>query len=577
MAPKQPQAGPSRIKASSTQAPPPPVSVAAFNPSRTLFACAQPVLGSADKLTVWDVVADRVIAEWEVEGAAKATTVVWSTISDAAKKKKRRKSGSGHEGDEDVVALTTDKGSLVVFAPRRGEVLRRVDVGRVHAAASNDRLVLVTAKDILVVDRDLSAIANTFPLPAGATTPTAATILPSESDIIHLLIASASVISIHISLDQDKLAHSSSPLPVSTSHVSSLVSLPASSHGHSFLVLCQDDRTVSQYTLPQPSAQAKLSYRYSSPTISPVHSVSTTPELISVLHTSGEVSLFPTPTDLDFVRPKSDSKPSLVKVVEGKEDSPVRLVGATFSTEDDAAGALLCGKIFGGGRVKWLKAVYERPEGGVKAETVVKTDAQDLAGSAAAHNVSYTPRSSAELSSRQSVPVQRFAAPTANVEAPPPEDEPAAALPADVDQADLSLGERLLALPNGDNAPASNKAALPTLDGPVNAASLTRLLVQALHTSDPALLTLCLSHRDPVLIRNTIRKMPTQLALPLLKACVERLGQGKAAGKRGGGRGVAPNEQQGRGTVEWVKGVLVERGSILMTVSYVVKNTQGWS
>jgi U3 small nucleolar RNA-associated protein 5 len=388
MAPKQPQAGPSRIKASSTQAPPPPVSVAAFNPSRTLFACAQPVLGSADKLTVWDVVADRVIAEWEVEGAAKATTVVWSSISDAAKKKKRRKSGSGHEGDEDVVAITTDKGSLVVFAPRRGEVLRRLDVGRVHAAASNDRLVLVTAKDILVIDRDLSAIANTFPLPAGATTPTAATILPSESDIIHLLIASASVISIHISLDQDKLAHSSSPLPVSTSHVSSLVSLPPSSHGHSFLVLCEDDRTVSQYTLPQPSAQAKLSYRYSSPTISPVHSVSTTPDLISVLHSSGEVSLFPTPTELDFVRPKSDSRPSLVKVVEGKEDSPVRLVGATFSSEDDAAGSLLCGRIFGGGRVKWLKAVYERPEGGVKAETVVKTDAQDLASSAAAQNVS---------------------------------------------------------------------------------------------------------------------------------------------------------------------------------------------
>ena len=161
--------------------------------------------------------------------------------------------------------------------------------------------------------------------------------------------------------------------------------------------------------------------------------------------------------------------------------------------------------------------------------------------------------------------MQRYSAPATNVEAPATEDEPAAALPADVDQADLSLGERLLALPNGD-APAS-KVAAPALDGPVNAASLTRLLVQALHTSDPALLTLCLSHRDPVLIRNTIRKMPTQLALPLLKACVERLGQGKAAGRRGGGRGVAANEQQGRGTVEWVKGVLVELGSILMTAS----------
>jgi U3 small nucleolar RNA-associated protein 5 len=136
--------------------------------------------------------------------------------------------------------------------------------------------------------------------------------------------------------------------------------------------------------------------------------------------------------------------------------------------------------------------------------------------------------------------------------------------------ADLSLGERLLALPNGgpngDVKTPKAKASAAALDGPVNAASLTRLLVQALHTSDPALLSVCLSHRDPVLIRNTIRKMPAQMALPLLKACVERLGQGKGANRRGGSRGAAQNEQQGRGTVEWVKGVLVERGAILMTM-----------
>ncbi|MGG6498934.1 UNVERIFIED_CONTAM: Utp12 domain-containing protein, partial [Bacteroidetes bacterium 56_B9] len=78
--------------------------------------------------------------------------------------------------------------------------------------------------------------------------------------------------------------------------------------------------------------------------------------------------------------------------------------------------------------------------------------------------------------------------------------------------------------------------------------------------------SLCLNQRDPALIRNTIRKLPTQLSLPLLKACVERLGQGKRTNSRGGTRGVAQNEQQGRGTVEWVKGVLVERGAVLMTM-----------
>lgn len=144
---------------------------------------------------------------------------------------------------------------------------------------------------------------------------------------------------------------------------------------------------------------------------------------------------------------------------------------------------------------------------------------------------------------------------------------------ADADMTDLSLGERLLAMPNGNflpNGDALEKKPPKEYTGPPNAASLTRLLVQALHTSDPALLTLCLTHRDPVLIRNTIRKMPAQMALPLLKACVERLGQGKGANKRGGGRGSGQNEQQGRGTVQWVKGVLVERGALLMTVGLVI-------
>ena len=139
--------------------------------------------------------------------------------------------------------------------------------------------------------------------------------------------------------------------------------------------------------------------------------------------------------------------------------------------------------------------------------------------------------------------------------------------------ADRSLGERLIALSSSDVQHNGNPSSNPILrepNGPVNAASLTRLLVQALHTSDPALLTLCLSHRDPVLIRNTIRKMPTPMALPLLKACVERLGQGKGSTKRAGGRGSGQNEQQGRGTIEWVKGVLAERGSLLMTASPIL-------
>lgn len=99
--------------------------------------------------------------------------------------------------------------------------------------------------------------------------------------------------------------------------------------------------------------------------------------------------------------------------------------------------------------------------------------------------------------------------------------------------------------------------------------SLTRLLSQALHSNDQPLLSLILtspSNSSPTLVRNTIRKMPASLALPLLKACVDRLGKGSQFERRGGGRGGGIAPTQGRGVVAWIKGVLVERGSILMTV-----------
>ena len=395
MGPKQPVAGPSRVKATSSQAPPPPVAVASFNSARTLFACTQPVLGAADKLTVWDTISDRVIAEWDVEGASKVTTLCWTSVSTTgvAKKRRRRKSAVGTDNEEDVVLLTTDKGGLIVFTPRRGEVLRRLDIGKITASWADDQAaVITTSKEVHILSPDLSTVSHKYSLPENTPTPTAITLLPSSTpEVLHLLVASSSIITLHLNLVSSKIAHTSSPLPVSTSSVTSLRPLPTSLQGMSFLVLCEDDRTVSQYTLSTPTSPAKLSYRYASPTLSPAHSICYTSDLLSILHSSGEVSLFPLPSELDFARPKSDSKPSTLRLVEGKEDRLVRLAGLAFAPDlEGVSGSLVCGKMVGGGRVKWIKAVYEMPEGGVKSETVVKTDAQDLVGSASAENVSET-------------------------------------------------------------------------------------------------------------------------------------------------------------------------------------------
>lgn len=535
-----------------------------FNPARTHFALALPVLGAADKVQVWDVPADAVASEWELAGAAKATALCWSSISasGSTKRRRRRKSGGADAsgGDEDVLLVATNKGdqsNLAVYLPIKGEVLRTISLPAKATAIWSDEngVIIATESNLLVLGPEASAIAHTFDLPSSVKAPSAVALLPtSTGEELHAIVGAKSVVAVHLSTTSSTITHTSSPVPVSTTTVTSLQPLPNTQQGASFLVVCEEDRTVNQYTIPGPTTAApKLSYRYTSPTLSPVHSIALSDEFVASLHYDGEISVFPVAlTDLDLVRPKSNNKPTKVKLVEGKEEKVASVCRVEFAPVDDGAATVLsCGRMVGGGRVKWYSATIEQPDGGLVANVVVKTDAQDLVA----------PKDAAKGSNN----LQRFKAPANAVQAADDDkDEPVSALPTDVDMADLSLGERLLAaptgtLPNGD-------AAAPAAKGTTNAASLTRLLIQALHTSDPALLTLCLSHRDPVLIRNTVRKLPVDLSLPLVKACVERLGQGKGAHSRCGGRGGMQNEQQGRGTVEWVKGVLIERGHILMTV-----------
>jgi U3 small nucleolar RNA-associated protein 5 len=149
----------------------------------------------------------------------------------------------------------------------------------------------------------------------------------------------------------------------------------------------------------------------------------------------------------------------------------------------------------------------------------------------------------------------------------------------DVDLAELSLGQRLTALsgadarppsdtddeaaPKGSKSSSKKKSANELTVVPAN--SLTRTLIQALHSSDSRLLETCLAHSDQTLIRNTVRRLPPQLAVPLITACVERLGRGARAGNMKGGGGGA-SSQRGTGLITWVKTTLAIHSGHLMTV-----------
>jgi U3 small nucleolar RNA-associated protein 5 len=151
----------------------------------------------------------------------------------------------------------------------------------------------------------------------------------------------------------------------------------------------------------------------------------------------------------------------------------------------------------------------------------------------------------------------------------------------DVDLAELSLGQRLATVTdlnrhqpsdsesedvtNSRNLRVTNKQQKSELDI-VPANSLTRTLIQALHSSDTKLIETCLAHSNSDLIRNTVKRLPCQLAIPLLNACVERLGRGaRAANMKGGGAGASA--QRGMTLITWIRTVLTVHMGHLLTVS----------
>jgi U3 small nucleolar RNA-associated protein 5 len=135
----------------------------------------------------------------------------------------------------------------------------------------------------------------------------------------------------------------------------------------------------------------------------------------------------------------------------------------------------------------------------------------------------------------------------------------------DVDLAELSLGQRLTALDPPASRPADAEhsdsdyperppAQTSRTDQP-NSITLTRTLIQALHSTDTKLLETCLMYSDPTLITQTVQRLPPQLAVPLLGACVQRLG-----------RTSAPGTQRAAVLVRWIRAVLVVHSGHLMTV-----------
>ncbi|KAF7967304.1 hypothetical protein HWV62_34761 [Athelia sp. TMB] len=602
--------------------------LSAFSPQANLFAFLSLAIDK-HRLRVYDTLTGKSVAEHIVDDA-RITTLAWGQIDlsdrsleenvgEAKKKGKRKRLSNGAALEAtpkvgtEVVVLGLSDGTVSFFSPSHGRVLRTLS----HTTSTAAILSVVIAEgedkgptvwtsgadgSIRVWNARQNTVAGTWkiddriPYSSMAIRPASSS---TEDGRVDLLVANHGIRLLSVSSgasDSDEFAaHKPKELAKFTGHASNIRNLQWDASTR-FLSTADADRFIYVWEVPS-GIHTEGKIVLSIPLDSNVRHVSltsptspSTKQTILALSASGKISVYPVPSEL--TPPASSEKTkhkvptliprSTVNVTSKKTSTSVQVVDASFVAGQE--GHIKVARIVGGVRPAFDVARYLDEDGSfIKEVNIIRDDSEvDPSQSApGAPNKRYTESNSlavhsgVELGQDQSMDDLALRDVDGDL---------------DVDLAELSLGQRLTALSGADEAADqtsdSDDAAEPTSrrsgkqkakqEAPsvVPANSLTRTLIQALHSSDSRLLETCLAHSDQSLIRNTVRRLPPQLAVPLLLACVDRLGRGaRAANMKGGGGGAS--SQRGTGLIAWVKAVLAVHSGHLMTMPDLVARLAG--
>ncbi|KAJ6519327.1 WD40-repeat-containing domain protein [Mycena sanguinolenta] len=604
--------------------------LSSFSPKGNLFAFLSLAVDK-HRLRVYDTATGQSVAEHVVD-SARVSSLSWgnfdpseaprSAASDADEppnKKKRKKRNSQANGDGplqvtsamEVVLLGLSDGTILFFSPTHGRVMRTLS----HSTSTAAILSVVLAENgdsvpttwtsgadgaIRLWNAQKNDILGSWknddriPYSSMAIRPT------TESDRVDVLVANHSIRL--LSTNPDTLTEKPTQISSFTGHASSVKQLQwdaSQTPPTRFMSMAEGDRIVSIWQTPEGSttdgkmvASVQLDSDARAISLSASSSASSERQNLLTLTASGKISIFPIPTEL--VPPASSSRTqhkvstllprSNLSVSAKKGSSGSQVVDASFAA--GVVGHIRVARIVGGVRPVFDLVQYLDDKGDFIPEVViedVKAGLINESQSGTTPNRRYTEsgsvavRSGAELG--QDEEMDDIARNAIDGEL-------------DVDLAELSLGQRLTAL-SGDaqpvassdsddeattqksKAPRKGQGDASTQDvSVVPASSLTRTLIQALHSSDTKLLETCLAHSDQTLIRNTVRRLPPQLAVPLITACVERLGRGARAGNMKGGGGGA-SSQRATTLIMWVKTVLTVHSGHLMTMPDLVARLSG--
>ncbi|KAJ7480156.1 WD40-repeat-containing domain protein [Mycena galericulata] len=600
--------------------------LSSFSPQGNLFAYLSLAVDK-HRLRVYDTATGQSVAEHVVD-SARVTSSTWgnfdasdgqrSDVEEPPNKKKRKKRDSEANADGPaaafgIVVLGLSDGTVLFFSPTHGRIIRTLSHSTSTAAILS--VVLTDGGDsapttwtsgadgaIRLWNAQKNDILGSWknddriPYSSMAIRPSA------EDDRIDVLVANHSIRL--LSTSPDALTEKPAQLASFTGHASSVKHLQwdaSQTPATRFMSMADGDRIVSIWQSPEGSvadgkmvASVELDSDARTIALSVSSPTSSERQNLLTLTASGKISIFPIPTEL--VPPASSSRTqhkvstllprSNLTVLAKKGSSGSQVVDASFAA--GVFGNIRVARIVGGVRPVFDLVQYLDDKGDFIPEVAIEDVKADMISDSRSviPNRRYTEsgsvavRSGAELGQDEDM-----------------DDMAANAIDGDldVDLAELSLGQRLTAL-SGDARPITSSdsddeagTATKKKTGPrtanesdgnvqdasvVPANSLTRTLIQALHSSDTRLLETCLAHSDQTLIRNTVRRLPPQLAVPLITACVERLSRGARAGNMKGGGGGA-SSQRGTALIVWVKTVLAVHSGHLMTMPDLVARLSG--
>ncbi|KAK7029645.1 Small subunit (SSU) processome component [Paramarasmius palmivorus] len=564
------------------------------------------------RLRVFNTATEQSQAEHVVE-SARVASLSWCQIEltpgqkaddgEAPTKKKRRKSQAAEDSQEktvEVVALGLTDGSVLLFSPTHGRVYwtlsntaSTASILSIAAAKQGGNLWTSGADGIVrlwnVHKNELLASVKSedrIPYSALAVRP------PAEDSSPELLVANHS-----IKLWSAAVSGTQKPKEIAsfTGHASPVKSLQwdgSQSPPRRFVSMAEGDRVLSLWDIPADAnsegsivASVQLDSDARAVSFSKSSASDSEKQILLALAASGKIGVYPIPDEL--LPPASSSRtqhkistllPRTTITPPSKgTSSSVPVVAVSFV--EDMPRTIRVARIVGGVRPVFDVVQYQDETGNFIAEVTLESVKPSIAAesSSATLNRRYGESSNVAVGSGveigQNEEMDAFELQNDNN--------------LDVDLAELTLGQRLTAISGVDALPEDDsededdssqkkqKGKRTQKDlGVVPAASLTRTLIQALHSSDAKLLETCLAHSDTVLIRNTVRRLPPQLAVPLVTACVERLGRGARGGNLKGGGGGA-SSQRGTSLITWVKTVLSVHSGHLMTMPDLVARLSG--